>query len=159
MKRAGKSKVTVGAAAGYGAALWALTFALLHVVWAAGWYVGLPADEMREAFQKTWFLVYDLIAAGMCAVAVPLALALARQRGWRLNVRFLLFAGLTATVILALRGIAGVLKIAYLGIIGEDISNPLFLWDFWFCLGAALFGLSVWNFRRFSINVDGEKPR
>ncbi|MDQ3748946.1 MAG: DUF3995 domain-containing protein [Acidobacteriota bacterium] len=158
MKRASKAKVAVGMAAGYGAALWALIFAFLHVVWAAGWYIGLPAEKMREAFQKTWFLVYDLIAAGMCTVAVPLALALTRQWGRQLPVRLLVFVGWSVTGILALRGVAGVIKIAYLAAIGENIANPLFLWDFWFCLGAALFGLSTWNFRRASINANGEKP-
>ncbi len=150
MKKTGGTKT-----AGYAGAIWALIFALLHVVWAMGWYVGLPAEEMRKAFQQTWFLVYDLIAAGMCAVAATLALALIHQWGRRLPDRLLVFAGWSATVILGLRGIAGVVKIAYLGITGEDIANPLFLWDFWFCLGAILFGLSTWNFRRVSINADG----
>ncbi len=146
-------------ATGYGAALWALIFALLHVVWAAGWYVGLPAEKAREAFQKTWFLVYDLIVAGICAVAVLLALALTQQWGQRLPIRFLIFVGWTTAIVLALRGIAGVIKIAYLGITGEDIANPLFLWDFWFCLGAALFGLRSWNFQRLSINATSNTER
>lgn len=144
--------------AGYGAAIWAFTFAVLHIVWAAGFYVGLPAEKAREAFQKTWFLVYDLIAAGMCVVAVFLALVLVRQLAQRLPARLIIFFGWTITVILALRGIAGVIKIVYLATIGEDIANPQFLWDFWFCLGAALFGFGTWNFQRMLINANGEKP-
>ncbi len=153
-----EKRISFGTVQGYGSALWALLFAFLHVVWAAGWYVGLPAEKMREAFQKTWFLVYDLIAAGMCGVAVLLALALTQQWGRRLPTRLLVFAGWSATGILGLRGIAGVTKIAYLAAIGESVASPMFLWDFWFCLGAALFGLSTWNFRRASINANGEKP-
>lgn len=159
MKTASLTKVAVIPTAGYGAALWALIFALLHIVWAAGWYVGLPAEKAQEAFQKPWFFAYNLIAAGMCAVAVPLALALIQQWGKRLPFRLLVFGGSTATVILALRGSAGIIKIAYLAAIGEDIANPLFFWDFWFCLGAVLFGLSTWNFRRASDNADEEKPK
>jgi len=124
MKSASKTEVAVGMAVKYGAALWALIFALLHIAWAAGWYVGLPAEKAREAFQKPWFLAYNLIAAGMCAVAVPLALALTQQWGRRLPVRLLIFAGWSVAGILALRGVAGVIKMAYLTAIGENIANP-----------------------------------
>src|SRR5918993_4676691 len=67
---------------GYAAALWALIFAALHVVWALGWYVGLDQESARQAFQRRWFLVYDLVAAGLCVVAF--AVALAQQWGQRL---------------------------------------------------------------------------
>jgi Protein of unknown function (DUF3995) len=152
MKSAGETKF-----AGYGAALWALLFAILHIAWAAGFYVGLPAEQAREAFQHTWFLAYDLIAAGMCVVAVFLALALVQQFGSRLSVRLVFFFGWFSTGILAVRGIAGVIKIVYLAAIGDDIANPQFLWDFWFCLGAALFGFGTWNFQRMLINANVEK--
>jgi len=142
-----EKRIFLRTASGYGAALWALIFAFLHLAWAAGWYIGLPAEKMQEAFQQTWFLVYDLIAAGMCLVAVFLASALIHQWGQRLPGRLLLFFGWSATGILSLRGVAGVIKIAYLAAIGENIANLLFLWDFWFCLGAALFGLSTWRFQ------------
>jgi hypothetical protein len=69
---------------GYGAALWALIFSLLHVVWAAGWYVGLQAEEARKAFDQPWFLAYDLIVAGICAFGVVVALALVQPWGRRL---------------------------------------------------------------------------
>ena len=64
MKRQTKtigSQRFVGAWTGYCAALWALIFTLLHLIWAAGWYVDLQQDQARKAFQKTWFVVYDLV--------------------------------------------------------------------------------------------------
>ncbi|MGH9836855.1 MAG: hypothetical protein ACRD9Y_27840, partial [Blastocatellia bacterium] len=62
---------------GYGAALWALIFAALHVAWAMGWYVGLAEEFVAKGpFKQRWFLVYDLVVAGLCALAVAVALAL-----------------------------------------------------------------------------------
>jgi hypothetical protein len=55
--------------AGYGAAVWAAVFSMLHIVWATGWYVGLDREMARRAFQHRWFLAYDLIVAVACAVA------------------------------------------------------------------------------------------
>jgi hypothetical protein len=63
--------------AAYAAALWALIFAVFHAIWATGWYVGLDPERARIAFAKTLFLVYDLVAACLCAFAVRVALALA----------------------------------------------------------------------------------
>ncbi|HEV8367981.1 MAG TPA: type II toxin-antitoxin system HicA family toxin [Pyrinomonadaceae bacterium] len=57
----------------YGAALWALIFALFHMIWATGCYIGLDHEQARKAFVKTPFLVYDLVVAAMCAFAVPVA--------------------------------------------------------------------------------------
>jgi hypothetical protein len=73
-----------GSWAGYGAALWALIFAAFHIVWATGWYIGLEGEPASTAFAKRWFLVYDLVVAGMCAFAVPVALALTLPWGRRL---------------------------------------------------------------------------
>ena len=63
-----------GSRFGYAAALWSLIFAALHVAWALGWYVGLDQESARQAFQRRWFLVYDLIAAALCVVAFAVAL-------------------------------------------------------------------------------------
>jgi hypothetical protein len=52
--------------AGYAAALWALIFAVLHVVWAMCCYIGLDQGLSRKAFQQRWFLIYDLVVAGLC---------------------------------------------------------------------------------------------
>lgn len=155
-----ESKITIGTAAAYGAALWAFVFGLLHVLWAAGWYIGLNVEQARAAFERSWFYRYNLIAAGMCAVAAALGLTLARTaRGRRLPIRLLAFFGWSVAGILALRGVAGVIKFAYLGLTGNDVTNPVFLWDFWFCFGASLFGLAVWHFGRVANHADEEKSQ
>ncbi|HEV8581933.1 MAG TPA: DUF3995 domain-containing protein [Thermoanaerobaculia bacterium] len=137
-----------GARAGYAAALWSLLFALAHAVWAMGWYVGLPAEDARHWFQQTWFLVYDLIVAGMCIVAVFVALALVQSWGRRLPRRLLLFLGWGAAGLLGLRGLAGVIQGVYLIAFRGFKPNPMQLYDLWFCFGGALFGISVWHFAR-----------
>ena len=137
-----------GSAFGYGAALWALIFAALHVAWALGWYVGLDQELARQAFQRRWFLVYDLVAAGLCVVAFAVALALAQQRDQRKPyslVRKLAWGG---TALLALRGAAGIAQDVYLAAPGGNLRTAAVLWDLWFCLGAMLFGITVWQFSR-----------
>ncbi len=139
-----------GAWAGYGAALWALVFTLLHVIWAAGWYVGLQQDQARKAFQKTWFLVYDLVIAGMCGLAVVVALALVQPWGQRVPRRLLSMLAWCGTGLLVLRVGGGFVETAYLMVVGKYTFEPMHLWDFWFCLGAVLFGLCLLRFRRVS---------
>lgn len=134
--------------AGYAAALWALIFAVLHIVWAAGWYIGLEQEPARKAFARTWFMVYDLVVAGICALAVPVALALVQPWGRRLP-RWLvgLFAW-TGTTLLVLRGGATVVQTVYRVAFGRFVPEWMMLWDLWFCLGAVLFALSAWRFWR-----------
>lgn len=134
--------------AAYAAALWALVFAVLHLVWAAGWYVGLEQEQARKAFDKTWFLVYDLVVAGMCAFAVPVALALAQPWGRRLP-RWLvgLFAW-SGTTLLVLRGGGTIVQTVYFAAVGRFVPEWMMLWELWFYLGAVLFALSTWRFWR-----------
>jgi hypothetical protein len=40
--------------ASYGAAIWASIFAVFHIVWAAGWYPLLNAEQARVAFAVPW---------------------------------------------------------------------------------------------------------
>jgi hypothetical protein len=134
-----------GSLVGYGAAIWALIFATLHVAWAMGWYVGLDHEAARQAFQRRWFLVYDLVVAGLCLLAFAVALALVQQWGRRLPHSVVGILAWGGTGLLALRGGAGVAQDVYLTVIGRD---AVALWDVWFCLGAILFGISVWQFWR-----------
>ena len=133
---------------GYGAALWALIFAALHVAWALGWYVGLDHELARQAFQRRWFLVYDLVAAGLCVVAFAVALALTQQLGQRKLAGLLRKLTWGGTVVLALRGGAGVAQDVYIAASGGKLRAAAVLWDMWFCLGALLFGIIVWQFSR-----------
>jgi len=133
---------------GYGAALWALIFAALHVAWALGWYVGLEQESARKAFQRRWFFVYDLVAAGLCVVAFAVALALAQQWGQRIPYSVVWTLAWAGTALLALRGAAGVAQDVYLAASDGHLPTAAVLWDLWFCLGAMLFGISVWQFAR-----------
>jgi hypothetical protein len=59
----------------HAAALWAAVFAVFHIVWAAGWYPLLNAEGARLAFAVSWKWWYNAVAAVMCVIAVPVALA------------------------------------------------------------------------------------
>lgn len=135
---------------GYSAAVWALIFAVLHVVWAMGWYVGLHQESARKAFQQRWFLVYDLIAAGLCVLAVAVGLALVQSWGRRIPRALIGALAWGGAGLLALRGAAGVVQLVYLKAIGRDVSVMFAWWDVWFCLGAVLFSVSIWQFWRAS---------
>jgi hypothetical protein len=144
-----------GSWAGYGAALWALIFAAFHIVWATGWYIGLDAAQARIAFAKTSFFVYDLVVAGMCAFAVPVALALAMPWGRRLPRRQVgLFAWL-GTGLLMLRSMGSMVYTVYLIATGQFVVliERWSLWELWFYLGAVLFGMSTWRFWRVQIKA------
>jgi hypothetical protein len=130
----------------YAAASWALIFAVLHVVWAMGWYVGLDQELARKAFQQRWFLIYDLVVAGLCIVAVWVALALAQPWGMRLPRTIVSGLAWFGSVLLILRGGAGAAQTAYLALTNRSVLVVHRLWEVWFCLGAFLFGLSTWRF-------------
>jgi Protein of unknown function (DUF3995) len=134
--------------AAYGAAVWALSFSVLHFLWAAGWYVGLNEESARKAFQQRWFLVYDLVAAVLCALAVVVALALVRPWGRRLPRRLVGMLAWSGTAILALRGGAGLAQSLYIAVTEKNVFALFELWEIWFCVGAVLFGLSTWRFWR-----------
>lgn len=131
---------------GYGAALWALIFAVFHVIWATGWYVGLDPEPARKAFAKTPFLVYDLVVAGMCAFAVLVALALAMSWGRRLPRQLVGLFAWTGTVLLLLRSVASIAQAVYLIGTRQFSVETRGLWELWFYLGAFLFTVATWRF-------------
>jgi hypothetical protein len=143
---------------GYGAALWALIFAALHVVWALGWYIGLQQELARKAFQQRWFLVYDLVVAGLCALAVAVALALVQPWGRRLPRSLIGVLGWGGAGLLSLRGGVSVVQAAYIEATGGKAILGFALWDVWFCLGGVLFGVSIWRFWRAS-GLRGSRRR
>jgi len=140
--------------AAYAAAVWALVFAACHVSWAAGWYVGLDPEQARIAFAKTPFLVYDLVAAGMSAFAVPVALALAMPWGRRLPRRLVGICAWGGTGLLVLRSLAGFVQTVYLLGSGRFVLESRSLWELWFAVGAILFGLGTWRFWRHGTPLD-----
>lgn len=130
----------------YAAALWALIFGVFHVIWATGWYVGLDPEAARIAFAKTPFFIYDLLIAACCAIAVPVALALAMPWGRRVPRRLVGLFAWVGTGLLVLRSVASVLQSAYLIATGQFIVERRGLWELWFYLGAILFTIGTWNF-------------
>ena len=121
----------------------------MHVIWATGWYIGLNQEFARQAFQQRWFLVYDLIVAGICAIAVIVALALVQRWGQRLPFWLVSLLAWTGAVLLSLGTVVGMLRTIYLAYAnGEMIGIPF--GNVWTCLGAVLFGVVAWRFGRSS---------
>jgi len=138
-----------GSWAAYAAALWAFIFAIFHVIWAAGWYVGLDPEWARIAFAKKPFLIYDLVIAGIGVFAVPVALALARPWGRRLPRRLVGLFAWGGTGLLTLGAVVTVVKTVYSVATGQFVVEPRsLLGNLWFYLGAVLFGLATWRFWR-----------
>jgi hypothetical protein len=127
-----------------------MIFAVFHVVWAMGWYVGLDVETARRAFDMTWKLVYDIVIAGMCVLGVLVALAFVQPWGQRVPLKCIRFVGWCATGLLLLRGGGSVIQIVYLVLTARlrTILKPMALWEVWFYVGATLFCVSFWRFRR-----------
>lgn len=140
-------KIASGLTAAYGAALWAIVFSLLHFVWAAGWYIGLDAEQAQKAFQQNWFLIYDIIAGVLCLFGAIIALAISQNLKKSSTRKIISWLAWLVTGLLILRGAIGIMKIIYLLIIEKSISSAAF-WDIWFCVGAVLFSSAVWRFER-----------
>lgn len=126
------------------AALWAFIFALLHLVWAFGWYLGLDAEMAEKAFRQKWFLVYDLIAFFLCVAAMLTALAFRQKHRCFL----ISFIGRSCALVLVIRAVFGLIKTIYLLLNGKDFAVAVSLWDLWFCGGAILFLVSVRQFNK-----------
>jgi hypothetical protein len=139
---------------GYAAALWSLIFAVFHVLWATGWYVGLNPETARIAFAKKPFFVYDLVVAGICVFAVPVALALAMQWGRRLPRRLVGLFAWGGTGLLVLRSVASVIQAVYLIGARQFPVEIRGLWELWFYLGAILFSLATWRFWHHPVPLD-----
>ena len=128
----------------YAAAAWAAIFAVFHVIWAAGWYVGLADPEgARIAFAVPWKYAYALVATAMCVIAVPVALAPVMRWGRRLPRGLVGCIAWVGTSLIVLRAGASLIQVAYLIAIGR--FGGLSIWEPWFYLGAVLFGVSTWR--------------
>lgn len=127
------------------ASIWAASFAILHIVWALGWYVGLHQEEARKAFQRGWFLAYDLFAALLCVLASAVALALVGCGERQSPPPTLRGLAWCITAILTMRGAASVIQAVYFTAAGRNVLEVPSPWDAWFCLGAILFGAGIVN--------------
>ncbi len=130
------------------AASWAGVFAAFHIIWAAGWYIGLDPVQAQAAFSKPWMLAYDLVVAGICIVAVPVALAIAMPWGQRVPRRLLLALAWTGTGLLLLRAAGSLIQAVYLLVTGHLTLLSMGVWEPWFYLGATLFAINSWQYWR-----------
>jgi hypothetical protein len=135
--------------AAYGAAIWASIFAVFHIVWAAGWYPLLDADQTRIAFAVPWKWTFDVAVAGMCVIAIPVALAPVTSLGQHVSRPLVFGLAVTGSVLLVLRSTASLVQVGYLLATGRFAGMGI--WEPWFYLGAVLFGLSTWRSRRVAI--------
>jgi len=131
----------------YAAALWALVFAVFHIIWAAGWYPLLNAEGARIAFATPWKWTFDVIVAGMCVVAVPIALAPVTAWGRHLPHTPIVTLVTFGAALLVLRSTASLIQIGYFIATGRFRIAAIGIWEPWFYLGAILFSLSAWRSR------------
>jgi hypothetical protein len=130
----------------YAAASWAAIFAAVHFAWAAGWYVGLDTEGTRTAFAVPWKYAFNLTAGAMCAMAVPLALALVTPRRQGIPRRLIVSAAMIGTGLLVLRAAAGTIQWFYWMATSQFSLEAIGIWQPWFMLGAALFTVATWRF-------------
>ncbi len=142
------TRLRVGPWVAYAAAIWALVFAAFHIVWAAGWYPLLDAEQARVMFATPWKWAYDVVVAGMCIIAVPVALAPVRSWGQRVPQRLNYVLAWIGSALLILRSVASLLQAGYLAATDRFRFVDMGVWEPWFYLGAILFGLSTWRSRR-----------
>jgi hypothetical protein len=132
----------------YAAALWAAVFAVFHVIWAAGWYPLLNAEQARIAFATPWKWAYDVVVAAMCVIAVPVALApVMPSWGQHLPRRLIYTLACIGSTLLVLRAGASLAQVVYLASTGRFRVLAVGIWEPWFYLGAILFSLSTWRSR------------
>jgi hypothetical protein len=131
----------------YAAAAWAAVFAVFHIIWAAGWYPLLDAEQARIAFAIPWKWTYDVIVAAMCVIAVPIALAPMMSWGRYMPHRLTFTLAIVGSGLLVLRAGASLIQIGYFIATGRFRAADIGIWEPWFYLGAILFSLSTWRAR------------
>ena len=129
----------------YAAALWALVFAIFHIVWASGWYPLLNAEGARAAFATPWKWTFNAVVAAMCVVAVPVSLAPVMAWGRHVPKRLIRTLAWIGTVLLVLRSTASLIQVGYYVVRGGFRFADMGIWEPWFYVGAILFTLSTWR--------------
>jgi hypothetical protein len=127
----------------YGAAAWSFIFGMLHALWASGFYILLPAEQAAEAFKRNAFFIYNLVVVGICIIGFLLALIQSNIIRTKISNQAIRFFGYGVVVLLALRGLAGLIQVLYIVIVHDKVFSLMALWDVWFCLGAFLYFLNT----------------
>lgn len=131
-----------------------MVFAGLHCFWALGGEVGLDvsAGEELASERPAWFVAGGLWGVGLlCLVGAAVALGLRRRGVHGRRWRALRLLGQAICVLLLVRGVVvEVLLIAGVSTVGEVSAAQKFwtlaVWNPWFILGGALFGLASRGF-------------
>lgn len=122
------------------AALWALIFGVVHVAWATGSRVAIvDTAAADDAFDQTWFKLYNLLVAGGSFIAAAVAL-LTTSRNWPVQRRWPTGVLRLAGGVLLLRGAIGLLQLGWL-VLGATRRDPLLTWvvDGYMLAGGGLF--------------------
>jgi hypothetical protein len=116
----------------YAASVWSILFAAPHVWWALGVSAGFPGGQAKHEFMMTTprFYYSDVAVILLCVLAIGVALAPIQQWGAFISRRLLRGMAYTASVMLGLRGLAG--------LIVDGVSEPIW-WPI-FLAGGLLFG-------------------
>ncbi|MGP3918588.1 DUF3995 domain-containing protein [Nonomuraea sp. 10N515B] len=151
------------------ACTWSLIFATFHVYWALGGSFGLgDGPNVGTMHENPAFLAYDLVVAVMCLTGAAVAVALAGARFTWIPRWVLLSGAWTATVLLTLRGVpglvegimtqTGVLPNGFFGmsttqVYGEPNPSAYTIWtmrviDVYFALGGFLFAAALRGYYR-----------
>lgn len=131
----------------YAAGLWASVFAAFHIIWAAGWYLLLDAEQARITFATPWKWAFDVVVAAMCVIAVPVALAPVMSWGQQVPRRLIYTLAWVGAAMLVLRSAASLVQTSCLVATGRFRFGVMGIWEPWFYLGAILFSLSTWRSR------------
>ena len=131
---------------GYATCVWAALFGAPHIWWALGNPFAFPGGEASyQVFMSaTWRIVFDWVVVLLSFIGFGVALALVRPWGrtipqWPLNA-----AAWTASAILTVRGVAGLVVDGLTDL--EDPSRPV--WTVGFVVGGLLFGSVAWQAHR-----------
>lgn len=125
------------------AALLAILYGAPHVWWLFGVPAGFPGDpnELHGAFQRTWFVIYNLITTAMVLAGAVMVTLLEERRASHLR-RALWLLVLVGAVLLLTRGVLGILtSVPYPGSPANEVVPAALAWEIWFILSGSLYAL------------------
>jgi len=115
---------------------WALGFAGLHLYWAAGGRLGLPAAA--DVSGRSWLLVYDLIAGGLFLAAAVIGRLLLGSQLSRPRPQILRLLTLAGVVLALARAWVGLAQDATVILLLHQLP-PAILYDLWFLVAGLIF--------------------
>lgn len=123
--------------------LLAALYAVPHVWWMFGVSTAFPGEsaDLEGAFQRTWFVVYNLITTGLVLGGAAAITALERRWTllWRRPLRLLVLIG---AILLLLRGGLGMLtSVTTLGSSDSELVPFALAWELWFVLSGVLYAV------------------